>query len=151
MIDVQTNSGYSFVGGATSNDTYVSSEHIQSYQTGGGKKRRSSRKKLKRNRTKRIKKNKSLSKRRKSRKPRKSKKGGDAHDVPKKKKRKAPAHAALQTEVIKMIVAKDSINYPQAMKKLKEYVAKALGHPYEKGGEITYIDALKKTKAMLSK
>ena len=50
-----------------------------------------------------------------------------------------------------MIVAKDGINYPQAMKKLKEYVTKALGHPYEKGGSISYLDALKKTKAMLSK
>ena len=69
----------------------------------------------------------------------------------KKAKRAAPAHAAIQTEVIKMIVAKDGIKYPQAMKKLKEYITKALGHPYEKGGDITYMDALKKTKAMLSK
>ena len=68
-----------------------------------------------------------------------------------KKKKAAPAHAALQTEVIKMIVKKDGINYPSAMGKLKEYVAKALGKPYEKGGDITYIDALKKTKAYLNK
>ena len=79
------------------------------------------------------------------------KKKGSKKKSSKKAKRAAPAHAAIQTEVIKMIVAKDGINYPQAMKKLKEYVAKALGHPYEKGGAITYIDALKKTKAMLSK
>ena len=69
----------------------------------------------------------------------------------KKAKREAPAHAAIQTEVIKMIVAKDGINYPAAMKKLKEYMTKALGKPYEKGGDITYMDALKKTKDMLSK
>ena len=89
---------------------------------------------------------------------RKSMKGGDDEACPpcppcdkKKKKRKAPAHSALQTEVIKMIVKKDGINYPAAMKKLKEYTTKALGKPYEKDGDITYIDALKKTKAMLSK
>ena len=69
----------------------------------------------------------------------------------KKQKRSAPAHAAIQTEVIKMIVQKDGIKYPQAMKKLKEYITKAIGKPYEKGGDITYMDALKKTKAMLSK
>ena len=54
-------------------------------------------------------------------------------------------------EVIKMIVVKDSINYPAAMKKLGTYIAKAIGKPYEKGGDITYIDALKKTKTMLNK
>ena len=69
----------------------------------------------------------------------------------KKAKRSAPAHAALMVEVIKMIVVKDSINYPAAMKKLGTYIAKAIGKPYEKGGDITYIDALKKTKTMLNK
>jgi hypothetical protein len=69
----------------------------------------------------------------------------------KKAKRSAPAHAAIQTEVIKMIVEKEGIKYPQAMKMLKEYITKALGKPYEKGGDISYMDALKKTKDMLSK
>ena len=34
---------------------------------------------------------------------------------------------------------------------LKEYITEALGKPYEKDSDITYIDALKKTKAHLSK
>ena len=76
--------------------------------------------------------------------------GGKKHKKEKKKsKRKAPAHAALQTEVIKMIVKKDGINYPSAMKELKQYMTKALGKPYVSGGDITYIDALEKTKKSL--
>ena len=75
----------------------------------------------------------------------------DNKPVKEKKKRAAPAHAALQTEIIKMIVKKDGINYPSAMKKLKEYITEALGKPYVSGGDITYIDALKKTKEHLSK
>ena len=88
-----------------------------------------------------------------SRKSRKSKKGGDSDDAPVKKKRKAPAHATLQTEVIKMIVAKDGINYPKAMGKMKVYMTKALGKPYAdaKADGMTYIEALKKTKAHLQK
>ena len=50
-----------------------------------------------------------------------------------------------------MIVKKDDIKYPAAMKKLKEYITEALGKPYVSGGDITYIDALKKTKVHLSK
>ena len=50
-----------------------------------------------------------------------------------------------------MIVKKDNIKYPAAMKKLKEYITEALGKPYVPGGDITYIDALKKTKEYLSK
>ena len=68
----------------------------------------------------------------------------------KKRKKAAPAHATLQTEIIKMIVKKDGIKYPAAMKKLKEYITEALGKPYVSGGDIT-LDALKKTKAHLSK
>jgi len=68
-----------------------------------------------------------------------------------KKKRAAPKHAKVQTEVIKMIAAKDGINYPQAMKKLKEYIAKALGKSWDdaKAEGITWYDALVKTKAYL--
>lgn len=67
------------------------------------------------------------------------------------KKRQAPPHAAIQTEVIKMIVDKEGVNYPQAMKRLKSYVACALGKPYEKRDNITWMDALKKTKNYIDK
>jgi len=73
-----------------------------------------------------------------------SKKGSKA-------KRSAPAHSAIQTEVIKMIAEKENTNYPGGMKKLKEYLKKALGNPYVKGGDIPYIDALQKVKDMLKK
>ena len=65
-----------------------------------------------------------------------------------KQKRSAPAHSALQTEVIKMIVKKDGLKYPQAMKKLKEHMTAALGKPYAdaKAEGMSYIDALKKQK-----
>lgn len=68
-----------------------------------------------------------------------------------KKKRKAPAHSKLQTEVIKMIAVQHNINYPQAMKKLKPIMTKALGSPYatEKEKGMTYIEALQKTKKYL--
>ena len=69
----------------------------------------------------------------------------------KKAKRSAPAHSAIQTEVIKMIAEKENTNYPGGMKKLKEYLKKALGKPYVKNGDITYIDALKKVKDMIKK
>jgi hypothetical protein len=75
----------------------------------------------------------------------------EEEQVKEKKKRAAPAHSAIQTEVIKMIVKKDGINYPSAMKKLKEYITEAIGKPYVKDGDISYIDALKKTKAHLNK
>jgi hypothetical protein len=67
------------------------------------------------------------------------------------KKRKAPAHSALQTEVIKMIVKMDGINYPQAMKKLKPTMTKALGDTYEnkKQKGMTYMEALQITKKYL--
>ena len=67
----------------------------------------------------------------------------------KKQKRAAPAHSALQTEVIKMIVAKDGIIFREAMKKLKEYGKKANGREHEKGGD--YIAYLKATKEYLKK
>ena len=38
----------------------------------------------------------------------------------KKKKREAPAHSKLQTEVIKMICDKYNVKYPEGMKMLKE-------------------------------
>ena len=50
-----------------------------------------------------------------------------------------------------MITKKDSINYPQAMKKLKEYMSKALGKPYVKDEGTTYIEALQITKKHLNK
>ena len=66
-----------------------------------------------------------------------------------KKKRSAPAHSAIQVEVIKMICERDGIKYPQGMKKLKEYGKKANGFEHEKGGD--YIAYLKKTKEWLKK
>lgn len=68
-----------------------------------------------------------------------------------KKKRKAPAHSKLQTEVIKMISEQDGINYPQAMKKLKPIMTKALGDTYEnkKAKGMTYMEALQITKKYL--
>lgn len=67
------------------------------------------------------------------------------------KKRKAPAHSKLQTEVIKMISEQDGINYPQAMKKLKPIMTKALGDTYEnkKAKGMTYMEALQITKKYL--
>lgn len=70
---------------------------------------------------------------------------------PKKKKRPAPAHSKLQTEVIKMIGSQYDINFPTAMKKLKPIMTKALGDTYlnkkEKG--MTYMEALEITKKYL--
>ena len=56
----------------------------------------------------------------------------------------------IQVEVIRMIGKKEDVKYNIAMKKLKEYVAKAIGKEYVKDGDISWIDALKKTKAMLA-
>ena len=67
-----------------------------------------------------------------------------------KKKRAAPAHAKLQTEVIKMIAVKEGINYPQAMKQLKGYIVKVLGGSHKDKG-VKYIDALQQVKKYLSK
>ena len=62
----------------------------------------------------------------------------------------APAHAKLQTEVIKMIGEKEGLNYPQAMRKLKEYIVKVLGGSHKDKG-VAYIDALQKVKDHLKK
>ena len=69
-----------------------------------------------------------------------------------KKKRAAPAHAKLQTEVIKMIAAKEGVNYRDAIKKLKPTVSKAIGKSWDSvkaSGSMTWMEALQKTKAML--
>ena len=65
-----------------------------------------------------------------------SKKAGSKKAGSKKgsKARSKPAHSDLQTEVIKMIAVKEKTNYPGAMRKLKEYMKKALGKEYVKGG-----------------
>ena len=111
----------------------------------GGKKRKGSKKSSKKKSRKKSSKKKS--RRKKSRKLTGGKKG----ETGKKKKRPAPAHAKVQAEVIKMIVAKEGIIFREAMKKLKSYVAKALGKEYVKGGDITWKDALEKTKAHMKK
>ena len=51
----------------------------------------------------------------------------------------------LKADLTKLIAKKEGINFPQAMKKLSSHMTKALGHPYEKGGDISYEEALKKT------
>ena len=81
-------------------------------------------------------------------------KGGDAHgnEAPKKKKRAAPAHAKLQTEVIKMIGEKEGVNYRDAIKLLKKHVSKAIGMSWDDAkakGTMTWMEALEKTKAAL--
>ena len=55
----------------------------------------------------------------------------------------------LQLEILG--AKKEDIKFPQAMKKLKSYIAKALGHPNEKGGDVTYEEALKKTMIYVKK
>jgi|SaaInlStandDraft_6_1057023.scaffolds.fasta_scaffold38106_2 hypothetical protein len=81
-----------------------------------------------------------------------------------------PNNIALQTEteteIIKMIVDKDGINYSSAIDKLNEYIYNALNNNVKINNskisntqfrnilqqyDITYIDALKKTKVYLSK
>ena len=52
----------------------------------------------------------------------------------------------LQVEVIKAIGVKEGIKYNEAMKKLKEYVKKAIGGDHKEKG-VAWIDALKKVKA----
>ena len=65
----------------------------------------------------------------------------------KKTKRAAAPHLALVQKLLKLIKEKEGINHPQAMKKMKEYMTKALGKSYEqaKAEGMSYIDALKKT------
>jgi hypothetical protein len=65
----------------------------------------------------------------------------------KKAKRTAAPHLALVQQLLKLIKEKESINHPQAMKKMKEYMTKALGKSYEqaKAEGMTYMEALKKT------
>lgn len=71
--------------------------------------------------------------------------------VKEKKKRPAPAHSKLQTEVIKMICEKYNVKYPEGMRKLKDVMKKALGMSYEdaKAKGMTYMEALEKTKKWL--
>jgi len=104
--------------------------------TGGAKKKKSSKKK---------------STKIKSRKKKSSKKKSSKKKSKRKAKREGPAFLKLYQVLLKMIKEKDSINHPQAMKKAKEYMTKALGKPYEKGGDIAYIDAIQKTIDMLKK
>ena len=65
----------------------------------------------------------------------------------KKTKRAAAPHLALVQKLLKLIKEKEGINHPQAMKKMKDYMTKALGKSYEqaKAEGMTYIDALNKT------
>ena len=86
-------------------------------------------------------------------------KGGDAHgdEAPKKKKRAAPAHSKIQTEVLKMIVEVEKknnpdFNYRDAIKSLKKHVSKAIGMSWDDAkakGTMTWMEALEKTKAAL--
>ena len=71
--------------------------------------------------------------------------------VKEKKKRPAPAHSELQIKILKKIVVKDKIIYSEAMKKLKYYMEQAIGKPYEKNGDLSYVDTLKKVDDYLDK
>ena len=90
-----------------------------------------------------------LTKKAAKKKPRKKASKKSSKKGSKKQKRAAPAHSALQTEVIKMIVAKDGIIFREAMKKMKEYGKKANGKEHEKGGD--YMAYLQATKEYLMK
>lgn len=74
---------------------------------------------------------------------------------PKKTKRKAQPWMKIQADVIRLIIKKEGGNtkcsWKDGIKKLKSYVKKAIGKEYKKGGDITWSDALNKTKTMLSK
>ena len=65
----------------------------------------------------------------------------------KKPKRAVAPHIELIQKLIKLIKEKEGINHPQAMKKTKEYIKKALGMSWEdaKAKGMSYVDALKKT------
>ena len=77
-----------------------------------------------------------------------SKKKGSKKVSKKKSKRQAPAHMKIQVEVIKAIAAKEGIKYNEAMRKLKEYVKKAIGGDHKEKG-VAWIDALKKVKSSM--
>ena len=64
-------------------------------------------------------------------------------------KRKPQPWMKMQSDLVKKIAAKEKIKYPQAMKRLKFHMTKALGNPYQKGGPLSYSDALKKTMATI--
>ena len=53
----------------------------------------------------------------------------------------------MQQNLLKLIKEKEGINHPQAMKKMKDYVKKALGKNWEdaKAEGMSWVDALKKT------
>ena len=53
----------------------------------------------------------------------------------------------LQTEMIKKIAEKEGIKYNEAMKKLKDHIAKAIGMPWDEAkasGKMTWMEALQK-------
>ena len=66
-------------------------------------------------------------------------------------KRKEPSYINLQNEVIKIIAHKYKLGYKLASSKLNEYIKKAIGKDFVKGGDITWTEALQKTKEMLQK
>lgn len=64
-------------------------------------------------------------------------------------KRTTPEFMKVQAEVTKLIKEKENINHKEALKKLKYYFELANGQPYEKNGNITWLDGLKITKTYL--
>ena len=65
----------------------------------------------------------------------------------KKAKRAVLPHITLMQDLLKIIKEKEGINHPQAMKKMGDYIKKALGKSWEeaKAEGMSYVDALKKT------
>ena len=107
-----------------------------------------SKKKSKKMSKKKVSKKKSKrSKKKKSKKSSKKMSKKKSKKTSKKAKRAAAPHLALVQKLLKLIKEKEGINHPQAMKKMKDYMTKALGKSYEqaKAEGMTYMDALNKT------
>ena len=73
----------------------------------------------------------------------------------KKTTRKAQPWMKTQAEVVRLIIkkegGKDKCSWKDGIKKLKPYIKKAIGKEYKKGGDITWGEAINKTKVMLTK
>ena len=82
---------------------------------------------------------------------------GNGSTTNSKSKKKGPTHAKIQAEVVKMIIEIEQKNnpdfklYKNGLKKLKTYIKEATGKEYIKDGNMSWMDALTKTKDYLSK
>ena len=58
----------------------------------------------------------------------------------------------LQSDLIKKIAEKENVKFPAAMKMLKDYVAKAIGMPWDEAkasGKMTWMEALQKLESTM--